>query len=216
MILDVFNKDCHKCHGLCASRTQVVLPDLPEWGRSCRLLVVGEAPGADEDRQGRGFVGRSGRTLHRLLAEHGLFRGVHYGCANIVRCRPPGNRRPTAEEISNCLFFLADVLRKAKPEAVLLVGGSATAAFCGRGSLSDQIVDLERRGHLPDPRLCHVALSEVLEEQDAPLVFAMPHTSPLAWNRNAPDGRKWSIWGKEVVVSMVFALKKGGGFGAAW
>jgi uracil-DNA glycosylase family 4 len=208
--------DCCKCQGLCASRTRIVFPDLPEWGRSSRLLVIGEAPGADEDRQGKGFVGRSGRTLHRLLEEQGLFRGVHYGCANIVRCRPPGNRRPTAEEVFNCLPFLAQILRKARPEAVLLVGASATAVFCGDGSLSDRMGDLERSGYLADKRLCHVALSEVLEGRDAPGVFAMPHTSPLAWNRNAPDGRKWSTWGKEVVVSMASALRKnGGGFGAA-
>ena len=208
---------CRRCHGLCDSRTQIVPPDLPEWGRPCRLLVIGEAPGADEDRQGKGFVGRSGRTLHGLLEEHGVFRGVHYGCANIVRCRPPGNRRPTAEEVSNCLPFLENILRKARPEVVLLVGASATTAFCGDGSLSDRMADLERSGYRADKGLCHAALSEVLEGQDAPRVFAMPHTSPLAWNRNAPDGRKWSVWGQEVVVSLVSVLRKrGGGFGAAW
>jgi len=213
----VISKDCQRCPGLCTSRTLIVLPDLPEWGRPCRLLVIGEAPGGDEDWQGQGSVGRSGRTLHRLLGEHGLFRGVHYGCANIVRCRPPGNRPPTAEEVSHCLSFLANVLCKARPEAVLLVGRSATTVFCGNGSLADQMANLKRRGHIADPELCHVALSEVLDSRDAPLVFAMPHTSPLAWNRNAPDGRKWSAWGKEVVVSMVSALKKiGGRLDASW
>jgi uracil-DNA glycosylase family 4 len=49
--------------------------------------LIGEAPGADEDTQGNGFVGRAGRTLHKLLEEHGLRRGYEYGCANIVRCR---------------------------------------------------------------------------------------------------------------------------------
>lgn len=97
---------CSRCDSLCASRKQIVAPDLPDFGRACRLLVIGEAPGADEDAQGKGFVGRAGRVLHRLLESAGLSRGYDYGCANIVRCRPPDNRRPTADEVWNCVFAI--------------------------------------------------------------------------------------------------------------
>ncbi|WP_312261253.1 uracil-DNA glycosylase family protein [Candidatus Igneacidithiobacillus taiwanensis] len=89
--------DCRQCPVLCQSRTRIVEADPVVGG----LLVIGEAPGADEDWEGRGFVGRAGRTLHALLAQHGMKRGRDYGCANIVRCRPPGNRKPSADEIRN-------------------------------------------------------------------------------------------------------------------
>ena len=130
---------CQKCAALCISRTKIVEPDLPEFGRPCRVLVVGEAPGADEDVQGRGFVGLAGRTLHRLLEEHGLDRSYDYGCANIVRCRPPENRRPTEIEIVRCLPYLAETLTKAQPKAVLTVGETATRAITGIRGLAENI-----------------------------------------------------------------------------
>ncbi len=208
---------CRCCPSLCASRSQIVYPDAPEFGRSCRFLVVGEAPGAEEDRQGRGFVGRAGRTLHRLLEEQGFHRGFDYGCANIVRCRPPENRKPSAEEVAQCLPYLAETIRSARPLAILLVGGTAVSVFCGSGSLASQIARLRANGHRSEPGFCHPDLRTVLETDAAPNLFAMPHTSPLAWNRPGPDGRKWSEWGKEAMVSMALALKKrGGGFDAAW
>ena len=197
---------CQKCPSLCASRTQIVEPDLPEFGRPCRVLVVGEAPGADEDAQGKGFVGRAGRTLHRLLEEQGLRRGYDYGCANIVRCRPPENRRPTEIEIDRCLRLLAETLVKAQPKVVLTVGETATRAITGVRGLTDNIRALAEMGQNPkqggmlcDPVLRHAWPSETL-------LIPMPHTSPLAWNRNAPDGRKWSEVGEEQVRRMRLAL----------
>lgn len=190
---------CQKCEALCASRTQIVEPDLPEFGRPCRVLVIGEAPGADEDIQGRGFVGRAGRTLHRLLEEHGLHRGFDYGCANVVRCRPPENRKPTSNETANCLFLLKNTLEAAKPQALLLVGGSAVAAFCGAGSLWVRIQESRQENLYPcNAYLAHPTVQAYLN-QNYPLLVPMPHTSPLAWNRNAPDGRKWSEVGKEQI-----------------
>ncbi|OFA14957.1 hypothetical protein A4U49_15365 [Acidithiobacillus ferrivorans] len=82
-----------------------------------------------------GFVGRSGRMLHNLLVEHGLRRGYEYGCANLVRYWPEGNRRPTTDETSNCLPYLAQTILRARPKALLLVGNTASQAFLGRGSL---------------------------------------------------------------------------------
>ena len=197
---------CQKCSALCASRTQIVEPDLPEFSRHCRVLVIGEAPGADEDTQGKGFVGRAGRTLHKLLEEHGLRRGVDYGCANIVRCRPPDNRKPARDEIGNCLPRLAETLDRAKPRALLLVGGTPVSLFCGSGSLSVRIqesykADLRTKNSM----LAHEAVRVYLD-QNRPLLIPMPHTSPLAWNRNATDGRKWSEIGREQISRMVQIL----------
>ncbi len=200
--------NCKKCESLCASRTQIVEPDLPEFGRPCRVLVIGEAPGADEDAQGKGFVGRSGRTLHALLEEHWLRRAFDYGCVNIVRCRPPENRRPSRDEIGNCLPFLAETLERVNPECLLLVGGTATALFYGAGSLAASIRELRRNNGRPRTGLAHPALQGYLRGHAVRLI-PMPHTSPLAWNRNAPDGRKWGEVGREQVQIMARMLKTG-------
>ena len=197
---------CQKCESLCASRTQIVEPDLPEFGRPCRVLVVGEAPGADEDAQGRGFVGRAGRTLHALLEGHGLRRGYDYGCANVVRCRPPENRKPTEVEIGHCLPNLAETIVKAQPRAVLTVGETATRAITGIRGLADNIRFLEE--HHQDPKGAEMLCSPVIRHAwpAGMLLYPMPHTSPLAWNRNAPDGRKWSEVGTEQVRRMAKSL----------
>lgn len=187
---------CQKCVDLCASRTQVVLPDVPEFGRRCRLLVIGEAPGADEDAQGKGFVGRSGRTLHRLLEEQGLRRGFDYGCANIVRCRPPENRRPTIIEIARCLPFLAKTLSEAQPKVVLTVGETATRAITGIVGLSQNIRFLETFDF--DPVVADMLVDPVIKSAwpDGTKLVPMPHTSPLAWNRKTPQGQPWSVIGQ--------------------
>ncbi len=197
---------CQKCPSLCASRTQIVEPDLPEFGRPCRVLVVGEAPGADEDARGKGFVGRAGRTLHRLLEEQGLRRGYDYGCANVVRCRPPENRKPTEIEIDRCLRLLAETIVKAQPKAVLTVGETATRAITGIRGLAENIRALAGMGQ--DPKqggmLCDPVIRQAWPSET--LLIPMPHTSPLAWNRNASDGRKWSEIGEEQVRRMRLAL----------
>jgi len=197
---------CQKCQALCCSRTQVVHPDLPEFGRPCKLLVIGEAPGADEDAQGKGFVGRAGRTLHRLLEGYGLSRGQDYGCANVVRCRPPDNRKPTEIEIGLCLPNLAQAIATANPLAVLTVGETATRAITGIRGLTENIRFLA--SHHYDPvrveMLCPLEIQRVWPARAR--LYAIPHTSPLAWNRNAPGGRKWSEIGVELVGLMVQTL----------
>ncbi len=199
--------ECRRCPDLCASRQTIVYPDWPD-GRPCRLLVIGEAPGSEEDALGKGFVGRAGRTLHRLLEAQGWHRGVDYGCANIVRCRPPQNRPPTAAEIGNCLPYLAETLERARPAALLLVGGTATSVFCGSGSLGKHLDLLRREENRLPQGFCPPDLRGVLESDGAPRVFAMPHTSPLAWNRNAPDGRRWRDVGMETVKRLAAFLRR--------
>ncbi len=196
--------NCCKCPEPCSNRTQIVFPDLPIRGDGNTLLVIGEAPGGDEDLQGKGFVGRAGRTLHQLLEEHGLQRGYDYGCANILRCRPPGNRKPTREEIENCLPLLAQTLVHAKPRAILLVGATPTAIFCGPGALSAHIEE-----GLRGTTTLTLAHERIRAEIEGVQLFAMPHTSPLAWNRKAPDGRKWSTIGAAAVERVAVFLWRG-------
>lgn len=203
---------CTKCPSLCASRTQIVEPDLPDFGRPCRVLVVGEAPGADEDAQGKGFVGRAGRTLHALLEAHGLRRGYDYGCANVVRCRPPDNRRPTRDEIGHCLPNLVEVISKTKPKAVLAVGDTAAQALTENRS---DFGLLQKIKYLVENACCPRGLFDSGSVLDmkwpyGTRLFVIPHTSPLAWNRNAPDGRKWSEIGEEQVEIMAHALNRTG------
>ncbi len=101
----------------------------------------------DEDEIGEGFVGQAGRTLDTLLVRHGLERSRDYGVANIVRCRPDGNRKPDKTEIANCLPWLADFLGMARPKVLLLIGSTATEVFLGPGPLHWQIERSRKSGY---------------------------------------------------------------------
>jgi uracil-DNA glycosylase len=96
------------------------------------VMVIGEAPGADEDRIGKPFVGRSGQLLDRMLAAIGLDRQRNAYITNIVFWRPPGNRKPTEAEIALCLPFVWRHIALGAPRVVLLSGGTATSAILGR------------------------------------------------------------------------------------
>jgi uracil-DNA glycosylase family 4 len=96
------------------------------------VMVIGEAPGADEDRLGKPFVGRSGQLLDRMLAAIGLDRQHNAYITNILFWRPPGNRKPTEAEIALCLPFVWRHIALGMPRVVLLSGGTATSAMLGR------------------------------------------------------------------------------------
>jgi len=87
-------------------------------------MFVGEAPGADEDAQGRPFVGRAGQLLDRIIAAMGLQRSDVY-IANILKCRPPENRDPRAEEIVSCLPYLQRQIELIRPEIIVALGAHA-------------------------------------------------------------------------------------------
>ncbi len=108
---------CVACD-LCKTRTQTVFGvgnTRAEW------MVIGEAPGADEDRKGEPFVGRAGQLLNAMLLGIGLPRETVF-IANILKCRPPGNRDPKPEEVSKCLPFLSQQIALLKPKILLAVG----------------------------------------------------------------------------------------------
>jgi uracil-DNA glycosylase len=95
------------------------------------LMVIGEAPGADEDRLGKPFVGRAGQMLDRMLAAIGFDRRRNAYITNVLFWRPPGNRKPTAEEIAACLPFVFRHIALLAPKAVMMSGGTAMSALCG-------------------------------------------------------------------------------------
>jgi uracil-DNA glycosylase family 4 len=112
---------CTRC-ALCNTRTQTVFGvgnQTAEW------LVVGEAPGAEEDRQGEPFVGRAGQLLNSMLRAIGLAREQVY-IANVLKCRPPGNRDPSPSEAAECLPYLEQQIALLKPKIMLAVGRIAS------------------------------------------------------------------------------------------
>ena len=108
---------CTAC-SLCETRTQAV-PGVG--GMTADLLVIGEAPGQEEDRRGEPFVGRAGQLLDRMLAAIGLDRQTVY-ITNVLKCRPPNNRDPKAEEIQACAAYLRRQIELIDPKAILSVG----------------------------------------------------------------------------------------------
>lgn len=112
---------CHACP-LADGRTNIVFGD---GSPNARVLIIGEAPGKNEDAQGVPFVGAAGKSLSKLLAIAGLTREEVF-IANVLKCRPPGNRNPRAEEIEQCTPFLRDQTRAIDPEYIVTLGNFAT------------------------------------------------------------------------------------------
>jgi uracil-DNA glycosylase len=102
------------------------------------LMVIGEAPGADEDRLGKPFVGRAGQMLDRMLASIGFDRRRNAYITNVLFWRPPGNRKPTGEEIAACLPFVFRHIALLAPKAVLMSGGTAMSALVGVEGITRQ------------------------------------------------------------------------------
>jgi DNA polymerase len=119
-------RECVLC-GLCKTRTQTVFG---VGNRHAELLVVGEAPGADEDRQGEPFVGRAGQLLNSMLRAAGTPRESVY-IANLLKCRPPGNRDPAPQEVSSCQPYLQRQIELLAPRVMLAVGRIAAQNLLG-------------------------------------------------------------------------------------
>ncbi len=117
---------CTACE-LHRTRTQTVFG---VGSQQARLMVIGEAPGADEDRQGEPFVGRAGQLLNAMLRAIGLERSDVY-IANVLKCRPPQNRNPSLEEAAACEGFLRRQIELIGPRLILLVGGIAARNLLG-------------------------------------------------------------------------------------
>lgn len=124
--------DCRRC-SLCLLRTNLVFG---EGNPRAEVVFVGEAPGGDEDRAGRPFVGRAGQLLTRIINAMGLKREDVYIC-NIVKCRPPGNRGPEPAEIAACKPFLIGQLQAIAPRVICALG-----AFAARTLLNKEDVPI--------------------------------------------------------------------------
>ncbi|HMS33895.1 MAG TPA: uracil-DNA glycosylase [Ignavibacteria bacterium] len=123
--LDTFENeisDCRKCNVLAAGRKQIVFGT---GNPNADIVVVGEAPGADENEQGKPFVGRAGKLLTEILKAINFSREEIFIC-NILKCRPPDNRNPLPDEIENCEPYLFKQLEMIKPKLILAVGTFAS------------------------------------------------------------------------------------------
>lgn len=134
---------CTAC-GLCQGRRHAVFG---HGATPTRWLVVGEAPGEQEDRQGHPFVGRSGQLLDAMLAAVGMSRDTDVFITNVIKCRPPGNRNPKPEEIASCSPYLMRQIALLKPERILVLGRFAAQTLLGTdatiGSLRGRVHTLK-------------------------------------------------------------------------
>lgn len=134
--------DCTRCE-LSASRTRLVFG---VGHPAADLMFVGEAPGRDEDLKGEPFVGRAGQLLDKMIASIGMQRAEVY-IANVVKCRPPGNRNPGTEEIATCRPFLAAQIDAIAPRVIVTLGKFAASVLLG-----EAIAITRCRGQLRDYR----------------------------------------------------------------
>jgi DNA polymerase len=134
--------DCTRCAELVKNRTQTVFG---VGNPNARLCFLGEAPGADEDRQGEPFVGRAGKLLTDIIQQGMKLKREDVYILNILKCRPPGNRNPQPDEAANCRGFLDRQLAQIQPEFICCLGAVAAQ------NLLDTVVPIGRmRGNIYD------------------------------------------------------------------
>jgi len=134
--------DCQRCR-LAKGRNKIVFAD---GDANAQLMFVGEGPGADEDAQGLPFVGRAGQLLNNMIGAMGLKREQVY-IANIVKCRPPQNRKPEPDEAHTCTPFLERQIEVVRPRVLVALGATAATYLLGmRGSIGSM------RGRIHDYR----------------------------------------------------------------
>jgi uracil-DNA glycosylase len=184
--LDTLSKEvsaCQRCSGLCTTRTQTVFAD----GQAgAELCLVGEAPGADEDRQGVPFVGAAGQLLNRILAACGLKREEVYIC-NVLKCRPPNNRTPRPDEVANCRDFFVRQIELLKPKYIVALGGTAAQSLLGTNQSLGRL-----RGKFHDFRGIPVMVTYHPS-------FLLPHRSPEK-KRDVWEDMQWLMakMGREI------------------
>jgi uracil-DNA glycosylase len=160
-------RKCERCE-LHQHRTQAVFGTGNPYAE---LMVIGEGPGEEEDKQGLPFVGKSGQLLDKILGAAGFSRQENVYIANIVKCRPPGNREPSPEERTSCLPFLLLQIELIQPSIIILLGSTALKG----------LID-------PDGKITQVR-GKWMEWNDT---LVMPTYHPSALLRN-PDLKK-DVW----------------------
>jgi len=119
--------NCNKCK-LCQNRTNIVFGI---GNKDADVMLIGEGPGADEDKQGIPFVGKAGQLMNKAFEGLGIDRGEVY-IANIVKCRPPSNRVPENDEAEACLNYLRNQVILVKPKIIVLLGSTALKNILGK------------------------------------------------------------------------------------
>ncbi len=130
---------CQKC-SLCQTRN---LPVIGQGNHQAEIILIGEAPGASEDKTGRPFCGQAGRILDELLNSAGLKREEVYIC-NILKCRPPQNRNPQKEEIEACTSYLERQIAIIKPKIIGSLGNYSTAYLLEKFGLKNKIQGISK------------------------------------------------------------------------
>lgn len=131
--------ECSLCPSLCEKRSHIVVD---RGNPASKIVLIGEAPGENEDLQGLSFVGRAGQLLDQIMASIGLDTNQDTLILNVVKCRPPENRKPTPAEAKNCWPFLKWQLEFVKPRVVVLLGATAAKYFLPKeseGSMKDRV-----------------------------------------------------------------------------
>jgi len=165
---------CCRC-GLGKSRSHAVAG---EGNPNADLVFVGEAPGADEDAQGRPFVGKAGQLLNKMIVAMGLRREDVFIC-NILKCRPPDNRDPRPEEIITCIPFLQRQLELIRPKVIVALGAHAAKTL-----LKSELSIGQLRGRFHDFSF----------SPDEPPVKLMPTYHPAYLLRNYSDDNRRRVW----------------------
>ena len=168
-LLEELKSECEKCNActLCETRNNVVFSD----GNSeAPILLIGEAPGADEDMTGTPFVGRAGKLLNSFFEMAGLSRKNDIYICNTVKCRPPKNRVPSDTEKNICQHFLLKQIEIVNPKVILLCGATAMQTFLGKKEKISQV-----RGNW----------LEILDNRKAMVIF---HPSYLLRNHRTEEG----------------------------
>lgn len=184
-------RQCRKC-SLGSLRTNAV-PG--EGNANARIMFVGEAPGADEDRQGRPFVGRAGQLLDKVIAAMGLNRSDVF-IGNILKCRPPENRDPRADEIICCLPYLQKQIETINPEILVALGAHAAKTLL---NTTKSIGELRGQFHEYNQGLGKAPIK----------LMATYHTAYLLRNYS-PENRK-RVWEdmKKVLVELDLPIPQG-------
>ena len=156
------NPSCRQC-GLCEEARTVCLPG--NGPTNAAVMVIGEAPGEEEDREGLPFIGRSGQLLDQTLAAVGIKRREVY-VTNTVKCRPPENRKPKAEEVKACTSWLEKEIEHVKPAFIIVLGAIAAKAVLGEKSIDairGRAIKTNERTYLPTYHPAYVLRSRRAE-----------------------------------------------------
>jgi uracil-DNA glycosylase family 4 len=160
VILDEIGPNCQRCKLAKLGRKQIVFGT---GDAHAKLMFIGEGPGADEDEQGLPFVGRAGQLLNNMIVAMGLKREQVY-IANIVKCRPPGNRTPERDECDTCSPFLMRQIRVVQPKVIVALGATAAKNLLGMNdsmaALRGRFYDFSPKGSMTDaPFDCKLAVT---------------------------------------------------------